>query len=62
MYICTKCILFSSLTAHIVEIYKAKIANYSSHKAAYPNALHSRFQTFTVTAVHLSRADSETLA
>jgi len=39
MYICTKCILFSSLTAHIVEIYKAKIANYSSHKAAYPNAL-----------------------
>ena len=37
--ICTKCLLFSSPTAHIVEICKVKIANYSSCKAAYPNAL-----------------------
>jgi len=29
----------NSRTAHIVETYQAKIANYSSRKAAYPNAM-----------------------
>jgi len=35
----TECPSFSNPTAHIIEMRKVKLANYSSSKTAYQNAL-----------------------